>query len=159
MTDKKKPFKDGKLWQFLKTHVPDVLDKIDDHVPLVSILTAAVKGKNLSPEQQQEFDKLLAEHEREMYSLEVQDRANARNREVETTKALGHIDYITYFLCVAGIVVFFFIVWHLVKENMPNENRELLYHTIGIIEGIIISIYSYYFGSSAGSRIKDMKKG
>lgn len=90
--------------------------------------------------------------------LHNSDKASARTREMEVTKSLGHIDYITYFLCVSGIVVFFFIVWHLTKENLPNDNRELLYHTIGIIEGIIISIYSYYFGSSAGSRVKDMRK-
>jgi hypothetical protein len=134
-----------------------VLDVVDDVFPPAKILTALV-GKNLPPEDQLEFEKLLHDYEKEMYALEVQDRSSARNREVETTKALGHIDYITYFLCVAGIIVFFFIVWHLVKEEMPEKNRELLYHTIGIIEGIIISIYSYYFGSSAGSRIKDMVK-
>lgn len=157
MENRKKPFKDSKLGKFLSEKVPGVLDVVDDYFPPAKILSALV-GKNLPPEDQIEFEKLLKDHEKEMYALEVDDRKSARNREVETTRALGHIDYITYFLCVAGIIVFFFIVWHLVRESMPNENRELLYHTIGIIEGIIISIYSYYFGSSAGSRIKDIKK-
>lgn len=157
MENRKKPFKDSKLGKFLSEKVPGVLDVVDDYFPPAKILSALV-GKNLPPEDQIEFEKLLKDHEKEMYALEVDDRKSARTREVETTRALGHIDYITYFLCAAGIVVFFFIVWHLVRESMPNENRELLYHTIGIIEGIIISIYSYYFGSSAGSRIKDIKK-
>jgi len=33
----------------------------------------------------------------------------------------------------------------------------LFIHFLGIIEGVVVSIYSYFFGSSVGSRIKDMK--
>lgn len=156
MSKEKKPFKETKLGKFLTDKVPGVLDVVDDYFPPAKVLTALV-GKSLPPEDQLEFERLLKDHEKEMYALEVHDRDSARTREIEITKSLGHIDYITYFLCVAGMIIFSFIVWHLVKESMPNENRELLYHTIGIIEGIIISIYSYYFGSSAGSRVKDMR--
>jgi hypothetical protein len=158
MSKEKKPFKETAVGKWLKNNAPDLLDKADDYFPPLAMITAAVKGKSLTIEQIDEFDKLAADHDKDMYLLEVQDRSSARIREADITKSLGHIDYITYFLCVAGIIVFFFIVWHLVKEDMPDKNRELLYHTIGIIEGIIISIYSYYFGSSAGSRVKDMRK-
>jgi hypothetical protein len=157
---KGKPFKETKLGSWLKDKAPKVLDVIGDVLPdkgLLGVVKNLIDKEDIPPEQKLEFEKMLQDYERELYSLEVEDRSSARIRETEITKSLGHIDYITYFLCIAGILVFFFIVWHLVKEEMPDQNRELLYHTIGIIEGIIISIYSYYFGSSAGSRVKDMR--
>lgn len=153
-----KPFKESRLGQWLKEKAPKVLDTIGDVLPdkgVLGIIKNLVdKSEDIPAEDKLEYAKL----EKEFYELEVRDKESARNREIEITKSLGHIDYITYFLCIAGIIVFFFIVWHLVREQMPDKNRELIYHTIGIIEGIIISIYSYYFGSSAGSRVKDMRK-
>jgi hypothetical protein len=158
---KGKPFKETKVGQWLKEKAPKALDVIGDVLPDKGVLGIVKnlidRDPEIPDEQKLEFEKLAKEHEQEMYSLEVQDRSSARIREADIVKSLGHIDYITYFLCGAGMIIFSFIVWHLVKENMPAENRELLYHTIGIIEGIIISIYSYYFGSSAGSRVKDMR--
>ena len=68
-------------------------------------------------------------------------------------------DLMMWFLAVSAMLLFGFIVWHLVKDKIPAENRELLINIIGIIEGIMLSIYGYYWGSSAGSRIKDMKGG
>jgi hypothetical protein len=157
----KKKFSETKIGAFLKDKAPKVLEIVGDVLPDKGVLGIVKnlidKDPDIPAEQKVEFEKMLMQQEKELYELEVKDRDSARTREAEVTKSLGHIDYITYFLCGAGIAVFFFIVWHLVKENMPDANRELLYHTIGIIEGIIISIYSYYFGSSAGSRVKDMK--
>lgn len=153
----KKKFKDTKVGKFLSEKVPGVLDVIDDHFPPAKILTYLV-GEKLTPEEQVQFNQLLADHEKEMAELNVRDRESARVREIEITKSLGHIDYITYFLCASGVLIFSFIVWHLVKEQLPVENKELLYHILGIIEGILVSVYAYYFGSSAGSRVKDMRK-
>lgn len=90
--------------------------------------------------------------------LEVQDRTTARQREQEFVKATGHMDYLMWVLAFAGLGLLFFLVWHLVKSTLPAENKELIAHGVGIVEGVVISIYSYYFGSSAGSRIKDMRK-
>jgi len=97
-------------------------------------------------------DKVLKEKE-----LDVQDRASARTRETEFAKATGHIDYLMWFLALAAIAIFAFLVWTLLKSEVPEKNEILVVHTLGIIEGIIVSLFSYYFGSSAGSRIKDMR--
>jgi len=112
-----------------------------------------------------ELQKIITEQIREMEKLaneqfakEVEDRTSARNRETEFVKATGHIDYLMWALAIAGLGLLFFLVWHLVKTELPDKNKELIAHGVGIIEGVVISIYSYYFGSSAGSRIKDMKK-
>jgi len=129
------------------------------------IIEEVVEGKKNKAEALLEIDKeanraseaaveaVLKEKE-----LENQDRASARNRESEFVKATGHIDYLMWFLAIAAIGIFAFLVWTLLKSEVPVKNEMLIIHTLGIIEGIIVSLFSYYFGSSAGSRIKDMKK-
>lgn len=87
--------------------------------------------------------------------LQVQDRGSARTREAEFLKATGHIDYLMWFLAIAGIVILGFCLYVLVNSELAN--KELFIHFLGITEGLVVGIYSYYFGSSAGSRIKDMK--
>lgn len=157
-----KPFKETKLGQFIKTKAPKVLDVIGDVLPDKGIL-GIVKNlidstPDISPEDRLEFEKLIQDHEREMYGIEVDDRKNARQRETDLAKTVGHSDYMVWFLSAALLIAFFFIVWHLVRDTVPTENRELITNIVGIIEGLLISIYSYYFGSSMGSRIKDMTK-
>jgi uncharacterized membrane protein len=78
------------------------------------------------------------------------------DREAEFAKVTGHSDYMVWFLSISLMIAFGFIVWHLVRDSVPNENRELVTNIVGIIEGLLISIYSYYFGSSMGSRLKDI---
>lgn len=72
-------------------------------------------------------------------------------------KNTRHFDWMMWALSLFGLFLLFYLVYHLLHEVIPDANRELLIHTLGIVEGIIVSIFSYYFGSSAGSRIKDMK--
>jgi hypothetical protein len=87
--------------------------------------------------------------------LQIQDRSTARTREAEFLKATGHIDYLMWFLSVSGIVIMSYCLYEL--SNKELANKELFIHFLGIIEGVVVSMYSYYFGSSVGSRIKDMK--
>jgi hypothetical protein len=89
--------------------------------------------------------------------LENQDRDSARKRESEFVKSTGHIDYIVWVLVIVALAIFGFMVFSVVKGKVPDENRELIFHIFGIVEGFLLSIFSYYFGSSAGSRIKDMR--
>lgn len=156
-----KPFKESKLGSWLKTNAPKALDIVGDVLPdkgVLGILKNIISSDPEIPaEQKLEFEKLARDHEQEMFKLEVQDRDSARRREVDLAKIVGHSDYMVWFLSISLFAVFFFIIWHLVRESVPNENRELVTNIIGIIEGLMISIYTYYFGSSMGSRLKDMK--
>jgi hypothetical protein len=52
--------------------------------------------------------------------------------------------------------IFSFMVYSVIDDAVPEKNRELIFHIFGIVEGVLLSIFSYYFGSSAGSRLKDM---
>lgn len=152
----KKPFKDTRLGKFLREKVPGVLDVVDEYFPPAKILTALV-GKQLTPEDQLEFEKLLQDHEREMYALEVQDRASARSREVEMAKTAGHdhLMYVAGYVALAAFAVMVFaVIW------LPDSvNHNSLFHQLmGIIEGVSLTIFSYYFGTSKSSLDKDLKR-
>jgi len=87
--------------------------------------------------------------------LQVQDRSSARTRESDFVKATGHIDYLMWFLAIIGMGIMSYCLYTLIYNEL--QNKELFIHFLGIIEGVVVSMYSYYFGSSASSRIKDMK--
>lgn len=100
---------------------------------------------------------MLATQAAELEKSYLADVQSARIRENEFVKATGHLDYIIWVLVITSLIVFSFMVYSVIKGTVPTENRELIFHIFGIVEGFLLSIFSYYFGSSAGSRIKDMK--
>ena len=52
-----------------------------------------------------------------------------------------------------GVSVFVFMVVAIVFMPELQENK-LLIHLLGMVEGVAITIFSYYFGSSKGSKDK-----
>ncbi len=112
-----------------------------------------------------EIQKIITAHVQEMerlsneqFKAEVEDRASARTREAEFVKATGHVDYLQWALAIAGVIIFGGMIYAVLNKLIPKENENLIYHIFGIVEGILLTVYSYYFGSSAGSRAKDFKK-
>lgn len=151
MSDRKK-FKDTKVGQFLKTKAPKILDAVGDALPERGVLgivrNLIDQSEDISPE-----DKiLLNDHLREMYELEVRDRESARAREVEVSKG-DRFDILFNVTGAIGLGVFCFIVYAIAYLQVPSENKELWIHLIGICEGIVISIFGYYFGSSIKKNI------
>ena len=152
MSDRKK-FKDTKVGQFLKTKAPRILDVVGDVLPERGVLGVVKnlidQSEDISPE-----DKvILSDHLREMYELEVRDRESARTREVEVSKN-EKFDILFNITGLIGLGVFCFIVYAIVYVQIPSENKDLWIHLIGISEGIVISIFGYYFGSSIKKNIQ-----
>src|SRR5688572_4235970 len=96
--NKMKKFKDTKLGQFLKEKAPKILDKVADFLPdrgiigiVKNIIDTDPEAKEafakMDPKDQIELQRLYTEYEVEMYKIEQEDRANARNREIEYVKA------------------------------------------------------------------------
>ena len=50
--------------------------------------------------------------------------------------------------------VFSFLVRYLVMHELPEANREIVIHILGIIEGAVMAVVTYYYGSSKGSQEK-----
>lgn len=46
------------------------------------------------------------------------------------------------------------IVWYTLTKKLPQENREIVIHSLGMLEGYIGAIVMYYYGDSAGSKHK-----
>jgi len=143
-----KKIKDSKIGKFLAEKVPHVLDLVGDVLPeqgtLGIVKNLISKDPDLTPEEKQEIHNRLVE----FYKLEVEDRGSARQREVEMVKA-GSDDWMMNFTGVVGLGGFVLLLVAIVFIEVPVHNKELMIHTTGIVEGIVLSIVGYYFGSIA----------
>jgi len=141
----KKPFKE--------TKVGKLLGKVGGLLPesgVLGVLKQVIDTDDtMTPEEKEEAHKQLVE----AYKAEVQDRDSARNREVEVAKT-GKVDWLFNITGLVGLGAFGVIVWAILALDIPESNRELFYHLIGIVEGVTLSIFGYYFGTS----MKDNKK-
>lgn len=146
MSDKKK-FRDTKVGQFLSVKAPKILDVVGDALPDSGVLGIVKNLINQSDELTQEDKAMLNEKLLEAYEIEVRDRESAREREVEIAKT-GKFDFMFMLTGLIGLAVFCFIVYAIVYLKVPEDNKEIWIHLIGITEGIAISIFTYYFGSS-----------
>lgn len=155
----KKPFKETKLGKWLTEKAPKIGNAIGSVLPdkgLIGIIKHAITtDPDIAPEIKLEFEKLEQEFELEMEQLVQADRASARIRETDFVKSLGHVDWMMYFTGIIGLASFGFILYVLVYITLPESNRDLFIHAIGMVEGVAVSIFSYYFGSSKGSHDKN----
>jgi hypothetical protein len=122
----------------------------------ISDVTDMLKGDD-SPEAKQllnEFEIEKQKFEIEMYSLEIKDRESARNREVEIKKAGGN-DIMMVITGSVGLLAFLTIVYTILFRTLPEGNEKLVYHLLGVVEGVSVTMFAYYFGSSKGSKEKN----
>jgi hypothetical protein len=138
----KKPFNETKVGKLLNKVLPDkgVIGVLKDVLDL---------DEDLSPEDKEKASQALVR----AYEAEVSDRDSARKREVEVTKA-GKNDWLFNLTGIVGLSAFAVIIWAILALEIPSENKELFYHLIGIVEGVALSIFGFYFGTS----MKDEKK-
>ena len=137
----KKPFKDTAVGKFLLEKVPGiVVDILPDKGVLGIVKNLIDSDSSLT---QYDKDMLL----KELYQLEVEDRDSARRREVEKAKT-GGFDFMFNLTGLIGLAAFAFIIYAIVYLSIPEGNKEVWIHTIGIIEGITLSIFGYFYGSA-----------
>lgn len=92
------------------------------------------------------------------FELEVQDRTSARLREADFVKSTGHIDWMMTAVGILVMLCFMVTVWFVATQPLPEGSEHLLINAMGILEGMVMAVVGYYYGSSAGSRIKDMRR-
>ena len=134
----KKPFKE--------TKVGKVLSKLTGILPKEGVL-GVVKNlldsdDTLTPEEK----KQALEQALEAYKIEVSDRDSARKREVELRKY--GTDWMFNLTGIIGLLAFAFLVYTVVTTKVPDTNKEIFIHMIGIVEGVALSIFGYFFGSA-----------
>jgi hypothetical protein len=143
----KKKFKDTKVGIFLKEKAPDILETVGDLLPDAGVLGVAKNLIKMSDKLSPEEKDLLTEDLAQMYEMEVKDRESARLREVEVLKG-GKTDFMFPLTGLIGLGVFCFIVYAIAFLQIPESNKEIWIHLIGISEGVVLSIFGYYFGSA-----------
>ncbi len=143
----KKKFKDTKVGVFLKDKAPEILETVGDLLPDAGVLGVAKNLIKMSDKLSPEEKELLTADLAQMYEMEVKDRDSARTREVEISKA-GKRDYLFTLTGLIGLGVFCFIVYAIAFLQIPEANKEIWIHLIGISEGVVLSIFGYYFGSA-----------
>lgn len=141
----KKPFKE--------TTVGKLLAKVTGALPdkgVIGVLKNIIESDDdLTPEEKKEANDMLLK----AYEAEVLDRDSARKREVDVAKA-GKNDWLFNLTGIVGLGSFAVIIWAIIALDIPETNKELFYHLIGIVEGVALSIFGFYFGTS----MKDQEK-
>ena len=151
--DDKKKFKDTKVGKFLTNKAPKILDAVGDVLPNQGVLGVVKNLISSSDELSPEDKQMALDQMKELYDLEIKDRDSARNREIEIAK-LHKFDFLFYMTGIIGLSVFCFIVYAIAYLKIPDANKEIWIHLIGISEGVVLSIFGYYFGSSIKRNIQ-----
>ena len=142
-TEKKK-FKDTKVGKFLLKKLPGIVGSILPDKGVLGILKNVIDSDDsITKEEKETLHRELIQ----LYSLEIQDRDSARKREVEKAKT-GQFDFMFNLTGVVGLFAFAFIIYAIVYLEVPENNKEVWIHLIGICEGIVLSIFGYFFGSA-----------
>ncbi len=136
------PLKDTKLGAWFRNKAPKAFEAIGDVVPggdALKAIGALIDATTESEEEKEEARLLLAEYANA-------DRADARNREIEVTKALNKRDWMQSFVGIAAMVIgITMVVW--AKSGV--EDKEIFFHILGFAEGTLVGqVVNYYFGSS-----------
>ena len=146
-TEKKK-FKDTKLGGLLSKIAPKILNVAGDFLPDAGVLSMVSKMIDADPDISPEDKKMLQNHQKELYKIEVADRDSARNREIELSKT-GKKDFMMTLTGVVGLMSFAFIIYAVVYVPTVTDN-DLFVHLMGMVEGVVISnIFAYYYGTSS----------
>ena len=148
----RKKFKETKVGIFIKDKAPEILDTVGDLLPDAGVLGIVKNLINISDKFTPEEKEIITEDLAQMYETEVRDRESARLREVELSKAGKH-DYLFTLTGLIGLGVFCFIVYAIAFLQIPDANKEIWIHLIGISEGVVLSIFGYYFGSAMKKNI------
>lgn len=133
-------------------------DKPEDLLKLVSDPESVIKLREIETKHEQELLALSIKKEEveiQKEKIYLDDKANARQRQVEVTRATGKVDWPTHLL--AGIVTtgFFVVLGALFAKAVPEVNSEILWILVGCLATNFTQVVSYFFGSSMGSSIKN----
>ena len=107
----------------------------------------------LSKELLSELQLKKEEFQLEKYKLEVDDRNSARKREIEIRKSGGQ-DVMMIVTGSVGLLAFLVLLFSVLFIDLPEKNKSLIFHFLGVSETVVIAIFTYYYGSSKGSADK-----
>jgi len=143
----KKPFKDTGLGKILLSVIPGFVKGASKVLPDSGVLGVIKNLIDTDPDMSDEEKSQAHDQLVELYRLEVEDRDSARKREAAIVNSGGK-DWMMSLTGIVGLSAFAFLVYTVVTTNVPESNKEIFIHMIGIVEGVALSIFGYYFGSA-----------
>ncbi len=155
----KKSFKDTAVGKFLGRAAPSVLDAVGDVFPPVKLLQNLLSATPLEDENdREEMMRLLKDYEQEELRMRLDDMQDARDMQME---ALRQDDKFSkrfiYWLAAGSLVAGFAYVFWITFGDIPESNQRFADTILGVvIATIITTIYNFFFGSSDGSKKKDL---
>lgn len=143
----KKKFKDTGLGKILLGVIPGFIKGASKALPDSGVLGVIKNLIDTDPDMTDEEKAQAHDQLVELYRLEVEDRDSARKREAAIVNAGGK-DWMMSLTGIIGLAAFAFLVYTVVTTQVPESNKEIFIHMIGIVEGVALSIFGYYFGSA-----------
>ena len=140
----------------------DSVGKVLDNVITTKEEKGQIDNEIRKAEIQYQIDMRKADiEEKKMY---IEDTGNAREREVKINESdkSTKLAKNTLPLMALGTIILSFILFYVLifrPSNIPTESKDIVIYILGVISGILVQIYSYYFGSSAGSAAKSKTLG
>jgi hypothetical protein len=149
---------------FLKDLLAGGASKLVDSVGdvLDEVITSKEEKLQLANEMakaEMQFQLDVQKMNNEERAMVLGDISNARSREVQiqaTVNATWLNKNLMPFLALGTIwlVMSMFFVLIFFPDLIKAENKEILMYILGVVSTVLVQIYSYYFGSSAGSVAK-----
>lgn len=65
------------------------------------------------------------------------------------------VDAMQFFVGITVMGIFFILIQALIYRDIPPNNKEMFNHAIGLVEGAVMLVVGFYYGSSKGSAKKD----
>jgi hypothetical protein len=147
MSKDKKPFKETGLGKVILNVIPGFAKTASKVLPDSGVLGVIKNLIDNDPDMSEEEKAQAHSQLIELYKAEVEDRDSARKREAAIVTAGGK-DWMMSLTGVVGLAAFAFLVYTVVTTKVPETNKEIFIHMIGIVEGVALSIFGYYFGSA-----------
>ena len=138
----RKALKDTKLGAWFRNKAPQVFEAIGEVIPdggALQAIGALIDASTESEEEKKQARMLLIE-------LENEDRASARQREVDVTKVTGKRDWMQAIVGIAAMTIgVVMVIWAMTGI----QDKEVFFHILGFAEGTLGGQgVNYYFGSA-----------
>jgi hypothetical protein len=137
----------------------DSVGKVLDNVITTKEEKMQLENEIRKSELQFQLDlKKLSNEEQQMM---LGDISSARQREVEvqtSEKASWMAKNIQHAIAAGTtlITLLFFYILIFKPESITSESKDIVLYILGVLSAILTQVYSYYFGSSAGSAAKSV---
>ena len=103
---------------------------------------------NADPDAANKLKSLELEYKQTLYNNSIQDRSNAREREIKFVDELKKRDYVMEGIAVAVVIGYFAMCSLTVFYTIPLADHDMLNMLFGQLMGGFMMVLSYYFGSS-----------